>query len=1422
MVLKRLSEAVRDGDRVYATVIGIGSSSDGRGKGITAPNAAGQERSIRNCLVQYGIDPASISLIEAHGTSTPVGDKTELTVLDTILKEAGIPVGSVAVGSVKSQIGHLKAAAGAAGMIKAVLSLHHRTLPPTANVKRPNPCIDWKSSPLFLSTEPRPWEPTNGHPRRAGVSAFGFGGTNFHVIMQEHIPGLRLSVDKRLSQVHLEPARPNWPQPPDMKVDGEAWVIGGDDPGDVAAKIGKILNDLTPANWTELSALHRDEAAAFGLRCGFAAHNAEVSAEKMNLIREAIADTAKRQLLKVRGIHVAQNGSGLARGGVAFLFPGQGSQYPFMLRDLAERFPVVARTLMEADEILMALGQPAVTEGIFPSAKEHMEDVGDILKDTQRLQPLILTANTAIFRLLESMGVRPAAAAGHSLGEYAACVAAGVFSFRDALEAVAVRGREMARVSIADPGLMMSIPADARVVEEVLAEVDGYVVAANKNSPKQTVISGETAAVKKAAELFSQRGLEGIILPVSAAFHSGVVAPAREPFMKTLDKLAVTPPSLPVLSNVTGDFYPVGPAAPERIRDLLGKQFAAPVEWVKSLRRLYSEGIRIFLECGPKRVLTNLTLDTLPADAVALATNHPKKGGILQLMETLAVLAAEGVPIDFSAGEGAKQASDPAAPRTRPELRLVSSHVEPIAQPRPVSVTESHHPLDELIDAEIRGIASQKEFARFLELQCEPIKALIKSGFQSYIKNILPLDQTAIQVKSEGMDFTPVVVSGIAAGLPSDVRFPFDGENVDDLILGRNFIKKVRLETRRSMLEKNVVRLVKGPEGEVETRVVDDISGVIQLAGYFTEEQAVEQYGFDARLVASMDITTRLAVAAGIEALKDAGVPLVRLTRKTSVGGELPDSWALPPELRRETGVIFASAFPGMASLVEEVTSQTAARYGSGAKKRLIDFYTGIVQRIQDDRERERITQWFAEEFSRLNPTESEDLYTFNRDFLLRVLGVAHGQLAQLIKAQGPATHVDAACAGTTQAILIARDWIRTGQARRVIVVAADDAAGQSLFPWIGTGFLAMGAATTNENVSEAALPFDDRRHGLIIGSAAAGMVVESAELVRERGMEPIAAIESGIIANSGYHGTRLDVEHISSVMQSMISKWEKQSGLSRDDLTKNAFFMSHETYSPKRGGSASAEIRALRDTFGEKARLIPIANTKGFTGHTMGAGIEDVVALRCLQKKMLPPIPNLKQVDPEFADLNLSSGGPCEAKYALRLAAGFGSQIVMALYKAVSRSDNRIVDLPTHRNWLRAITGYKDPVVAVEQRTLRVSERSATLEIKPVEAAADQSVKPLATSPEIPVQQIAATNDVRERILELLAEKTGYPAEMLDTALDLEADLGIDTVKQAEFISEVREAFDIPRIEGLKIADFPTIEHIINFVSSTSDDPRP
>ncbi len=1413
VVLKRVSDAMRDGDRIYATIVAVGSSSDGRGKGITAPNAKGQKRAIRACLQSADIPPESIGLIEAHGTSTPVGDETELNVMDAYFREMGRPPRSVGIGSIKSQIGHLKAAAGSAGVIKAVLSLYHRTLPPTINVKNPRKTIDWDSSPLRLLTESAPWECENGWPRRAGVSAFGFGGTNFHLIVQEHVPELRVVKGGKREGVAIETSAPSWPCLPGFTTDGEAWVIGASDAGALEKVIEGALEELRPDTTSELARRMREEGRNESVRCGFAAKDSGEAAQKLGLIREALTDPKKRAFLPAKGIHAVEGAPEKITKGVVFLFPGQGSQYPFMLRDLAERFPIVAETLREADEILSSLGLRTVTSGIFPDGTEDPSAGATPLEDTQFLQPIIITANTAILRLLEQFGVRPAAAAGHSLGEYAACVAAGVFSFRDALEAVAVRGREMSRVGIDDPGLMMSIPADAETVEKILAKVDGYVVAANKNSPRQTVISGETAAVKQAGELFAAEGLDGILIPVSAAFHSQVVAPAKEPFMKTLDRLTVNPPSIPVLSNVTGEYYPDGPDAASEIRELLGEQFASPVEWVKSLRRFYDDGARVFIECGPKRVLTNLALDTLPKDILALPTNHPKKGGIIQLMEALAAVAVEGVPVNFRGAD--KETTLPATVRA-PHLEVVRSEAEARYSGPPVEARESS-PLEALLDDELGEMTKQPEFARFLELQSEPMRSLLKSGFETYLKTILPMERTVRQVESQGMDFQPVVVSGLSAGLPGDVRFPFDRENLDDLILGRNFIKKVPDDGLQSMVEKNIERLVKGPMGEAELEMVKDPTGVIKLAGYFSEERIIEEYGVDEKFAAAMDVTARLALAAGLEALRDAGIPLVRQDRTTSTGRKLPESWALPGPLRGETGVIFASAFPGIASLVDEVSRQAAGRFGSGARKRLIEFYTGLVSRIRNDRERESITRWFTEEFNRLNPSESEDLYSFNRSFLLRVMTLASGQLAQFIKAQGPNSNVDAACASTTQAVLLARDWIRTGQAKRVLVVAADDVAGKTLLPWIGSGFLALGAATTEGNVSEAALPFDDRRHGLILGSAAVGMVIEKEDLVAERGMEALASVEAGIVANSAFHGTRLDVDHISSLMERLIAKWEEESGRSRDYLAEDLFFMSHETYSPKRGGSSAAEIRALRTTFGDKARLIPIANTKGFTGHTMGVGVEDAAAIRCLQKGMLPPIPNLRRPDPEFADLCLSRGGKCDARYVLRLAAGFGSQIVMAMYKARSREENRVTDFTLHRNWLKEITGFADPVVSVEDRTLHVAERPAApavaVDADSKEVAQDQVVAGPPTAGTTPYSD----EEARAGILALLSDKTGYPADMLDTGLDLEADLGIDTVKQAEFISEVREEFGIPRIEGLKIADFPTIEHIIEFAVSHS-----
>ncbi|MFN8563284.1 MAG: beta-ketoacyl synthase N-terminal-like domain-containing protein [Anaerolineae bacterium] len=315
---------------------------------------------------------------------------------------------------------------------------------------------------------------------------------------------------------------------------------------------------------------------------------------------------------------------------------------------------------------------------------------------------------------------------------------------------------------------------------------------------------------------------------------------------------------------------------------------------------------------------------------------------------------------------------------------------------------------------------------------------------------------------------------------------------------------------------------------------------------------------------------------------------------------------------------------------------------------------------------------------------------------------MGHSQFAEYVGARGPNTHVNAACASTTQAIGIAEDWIRAGRCRRVIVIGADDVTSDRLMEWVGAGFLATGAAATDDRVEEAALPFDRRRHGTILGMGACALVVESEDAARERGIRGIVEVLSSETRNSAYHGTRLDVDHIALVMEDLLTAAERRFGLHRAAMAPQIVFMSHETFTPARGGSAAAEVVALRQTFGEAASEIIVANTKGFTGHPMGVGVEDVITVKILEHGIVPPVPNFKEVDPDLGKLNLSRGGRYPVQYVLHLSAGFGSQISMVLTRRIPGGLNRVDNAPLYQHWLDAVSGYDHADTEVVRRVLR------------------------------------------------------------------------------------------------------------------------
>ncbi len=376
------------------------------------------------------------------------------------------------------------------------------------------------------------------------------------------------------------------------------------------------------------------------------------------------------------------------------------------------------------------------------------------------------------------------------------------------------------------------------------------------------------------------------------------------------------------------------------------------------------------------------------------------------------------------------------------------------------------------------------------------------------------------------------------------------------------------------------------------------------------------------------------------------------------------------------------------------------------------------------------LVQELKRRIDELRAAIQKEPYVFDRRFLLRVLSMGHSQFAEFIGARGPNTQVNSACATTAQAVALAEDWIHAGRCSRVIVISADDVTSDHLIDWMGAGFLASGAAATDEVVTDAAIPFDRRRHGLIIGMGAAALVVESADAARERGIQPICEVLSTVTGNSAFHGTRLDVQHIGQVMESLVAKAEAGSGISRREIAPQMLFVSHETYTPARGGSASAEIHALRQVFGDAADHIVIANTKGFTGHAMATGIEDVVAVKALETGCVPPVANFKEVDPELGQLNLSKGGSYPVEYAIHLGAGFGSQISMMLLRwtktkdGIRRAPNalgyayRIADESVWSAWLSGIAGRPVADLEVVHRTLRVRDQAAAARVTEVAAS--------------------------------------------------------------------------------------------------------
>jgi acyl transferase domain-containing protein len=638
VVLKRLADAKRDGDRIYAVVKGVGTSSDGKGDAVYAPKASGQVEALRSAYRNADVTPDTIELVEAHGTGTKVGDATELAALTEVFADTP-PDGTVgspchdgprrpwcALGSVKSQIGHTKAAAGAAGLLKIAAALHHKVLPPTIKVRQPLDGLR-SDSPFYLNTDKRPWMPSANHPRRAALSAFGFGGSNFHCVLEE--------ADSAKSEI-------------DWDDDVQLLSFSADSAEDLDRDLARFPATL---DWDELCGRAGDSRHDWRAT---AAHRLVAVVQRGRTDAGRLLDTA-RSLVHRSETAVSRSpdgvfyGRGPRDGMLGILFPGQGAQHPGMGRDLVCAFPAAFKALVAADHAFAASGATTrLCDLVYPiqtfdetTCRAHDE----ALRETRVAQPALGAYGLAAWRVLESSGIRGDAFAGHSYGELTALCAAGRLAEDDFFRLSCLRGRLMSEQA---GGAMLAVHAPLDAIRAVLETERLDLTLANRNAPNQTVLSGLVVEIERAAAAFSSRQVRTTRLAVSAGFHSPAIAAAAVPLRAALESVDLRH-GLTVYANTTADIYPDDSSA---VRDLLAHQLARPVEFVAQIERMHSAGVRTFLEIGPGARLTGLVgqiLQGRPHDALSLDASGGLRSAFLDLATALAWLAAHGHDVRLSA-----------------------------------------------------------------------------------------------------------------------------------------------------------------------------------------------------------------------------------------------------------------------------------------------------------------------------------------------------------------------------------------------------------------------------------------------------------------------------------------------------------------------------------------------------------------------------------------------------------------------------------------------------------------------------------------------------------------------------------------------------------------------------------------------------
>ncbi|GAB4035381.1 MAG: beta-ketoacyl synthase N-terminal-like domain-containing protein [Rubrivivax sp.] len=718
VVLKRLPDALADGDRIYGVIRGVGQSSDGKGTGLLAPSQEGEVLAIQRTYAAAGVDPATVGLVEAHGTGIPLGDRTEIASLKAVFGERSTPIGTKALGSVKSMISHCIPAAGVASLIKTTLALHHRTLPPTL-CEKVNPELGIEQTPFYVNTRTAPWMARLGEPRRAGVNAFGFGGTNSHAILEQAPP---------------EAKRPglltDWP--------AELCVLSDASAEGLEAKLERLKAGLARNPQWRLA----EVAAALAKADVAAEHRLAIVAKD----RATLAKGLDNALAKLRD--PKSGASWNARGGVfysrvreagqlAFLFPGEGSQYPEMFADLALCFEPVQQWLDFWHGLYGLPTGHTRTDIVFPSAEigaERRRELEQRMHDMDVGSESVFIGGMAMHELLVHLGVNPDVLLGHSSGESAALGASGANPATTPAERAAciskhfaVYERLLAEGQIPVGALLAvgALPTDT--VEAEVAAVPEVVVAMD-NCANQMVLYGPTERIAEVQARLTTLGGICLPLPFDRGYHTPAFAAAAEAFLGYYKDVKVGKPKIPMYSCASAGRFPDSPAA---VRKLAAAQWAQKVRFRETILRMHDDGVRLFVEVGPSSKLTAFVNDILiDRDYTALSTNVRRKNGVEQLLSVLGQL--------YVAGRG------PVLERLFAPRRIAT--IDLAGEPKPPRgvLLDNTLPMIRLTDAD-------REALRALAVPA-PVAATPPAAMPTPVAEAVPVDDGRTQVMAEYFD----------------------------------------------------------------------------------------------------------------------------------------------------------------------------------------------------------------------------------------------------------------------------------------------------------------------------------------------------------------------------------------------------------------------------------------------------------------------------------------------------------------------------------------------------------------------------------------------------------------------------------------------------------------------------------------------